>query len=343
MVRRKLVFSAVVLALVLGGMELGARAVEPRLTKRVLPLPFPLPAHDHAFEKRVEDARRAAGDAVPLVVDESAGWTLPPRRTDRYGGAVMRTNALGMRGPDWPAPAPDEVRLLTFGDSSIFGLGVMETQVFSSVAAEALSARWGRTVNGVIGGIPGYSTGQALALQARVERQIQPRWVVIGTLWSDLLTEASAPAVEPPSTFAGYRVATQLLAPWLATRKVRFLAARGDVSGNGGAARTGLAFYLGNLRALAARAQADGARPAFLILPAPMDFDAAPPPETVTQYRAAMRAVAADVQAPLVDGVALARSRHATLAWWIDQVHPSSLGHRELGTALADALGPLGP
>ncbi len=341
--RRKLAFSAVVLALVLGGVELGARVVEPRLTTRTLPLPFPMPEHDHAFEKRLEDARRAAGAAVPLVYDEPTGWTLPPRRTDRYGDAVMRTNALGMRGPDWPPPAPDELRLLTFGDSSIFGLGVMESQVFSSVAAEALSARWGRTVNGVIGGIPGYSSGQALALQARVEAQLHPSWVVIGTLWSDLLTVKSAPVVERPSTFASYRVATQLLAPWLATRKVRFLAARGDVSGNGTQARTGLELYLRNLRALAARAQSDGARPAFLILPAPMDLDAAPPPETVTQYRAAMRAVASELDAPLVDGVALARSRQATLAWWIDQVHPSSLGHKELGNALAEVLAPLGP
>ena len=341
--RRKLAFSVVVVGLVLAGLELAARAVEPRFSTRTLPLPFPMPTHDHAFEKRVEEARRAAGDSVPLVFDESAGWTLPPHRTDRYGDAVMRTNALGMRGPDWPPPAPDEVRLLTFGDSSIYGQGVTEAQVFSSVAAQALADRWKRPVTGIIGGIPGYTTGQALALQARVEARLQPRWVVIGTLWSDLLAVQSAPVVERPSALASYRVAAQLLAPWLATRKVRFLAAREDVSGNGVQARTGLTLYLRNLRALAARATADGARPAFLILPAPMDLDAAPPPETVTQYRAAMRAVATEVGAPLVDGVALARRRNATLAWWTDQVHPSSLGHRELGEALAEALAPLGP
>ena len=182
----------------------------------------------------------------------------------------------------------------------------MESQVFSSVAATELSTRWNRTVNGVIGGIPGYSTGQALGLQARVEPGIKPTWVVIGALWSDALSRDTAPTVSAPSRFATYRVATLLLSPWLTTQRVRFLSSRDDVSKPGDPARTGTDQYVINLRALAAKAKTDGARPAFLLLPAPMDLDAAAPPENVSTYRAAMRAVAAELDAPLVDGVALA-------------------------------------
>lgn len=341
--KRRLLYSLVMLLVALGLVEAAARAVEPGLTTRTLPLPFPMPDHDHEFEQRIETARRTAGDAVPLVYDESSGWKLPPSRTERYGATVMRYNALGMRGPDWPPPAPGEVRLFTLGDSSIFGLGVMESQVFSSVAATELSTRWGRTVNGVIGGIPGFSTGQALGLQAHVEAAIGPSWVVIGALWSDVLSRDTAPTLSAPSRSATYRVATLLLSPWLTTQRVRFLNTRADVSKPGDPARTGIDAYVANLRALAARATADGARPAFLILPAPMDLDSAAPPENVSSYRAAMRAVAAELNAPLVDGVALAKARGATLAWWSDQVHPSSLGHRELGMALADVLAPFGP
>ena len=219
----------------------------------------------------------------------------------------------------------------------------MESQVFSSVAATELSSRWNRTVVGVIGGIPGYSTGQAMGLQLQVEAKIAPSWVVIGALWSDVLSHTTAPTLSAPSHFATYRVATLLLSPWLTTQRVRFLNTRADVSKPGDAARTGINQYIANLRALAARAKADGARPAFLILPAPMDLDSAAPPENVSSYRAAMRAIAAELDAPLVDGVALAKAHGATLAWWSDQVHPSSLGHRELGMALADALAGVGP
>lgn len=341
--KRRLLFASVTLALALGAIEAAARAIEPGLTTRTLPLPFPLPTQDRVFEQQVLKAHQAAGSAVPLVHDDSSGWTLPPARTERYGDTIMRYNALGMRGPDWPPPAPGEVRIFTLGDSSIFGLGVMESQVFSSVAATELATRWGRTVNGVIGGIPGFTSQQALALQSRVEAGIHPSWVVIGTLWSDTLSRGTAPTVRAPSPFATYRVATLLLAPWLTAQHVRFLNSRDDISKAGDPARTGLDQYVINLRALAAHARADGARPAFLLLPAPMDLDTAAPPETVSTYRAAMRAVAADLGAPLVDGVALAKAHGATLAWWSDQVHPSSLGHKELGLALADALAPLGP
>jgi lysophospholipase L1-like esterase len=340
--RRRLLFTLVAVALVFGALEGLCRALEPGLTEGTIPMPFP-GTRTREFDARITEAREAAGSAVPLVYDESSGWTLPPSRTEAFGATVMRYNALGMRGPDWPPPKPGEVRILSLGDSSIFGLGVMESQVFNAVAAEELAARWTRDVVGVIGGIPGFTTTQALSLQARVEAGIGPSWVVIGCLWSDVLHPGTAPEIAAPSPFATYRVARLFLAPWLTTQKVRFLDSRADVSTPGGEARTGLDRYAANLRALAERALADGAKPAFLLLPAPLDLDAAAPPENVSTYRAAMRGVAAAMNAPLVDGVALAKERGATLAWWSDQVHPSSLGHRELGLALAEALAPIGP
>ena len=341
---RRIGFATVVVACVAVFVEGAARWVEPGLSTRTLPLPLPTRERDPAFEAALSEARRASGGAVPLVHDESAGWTLPPNRTERYGETVMRFNALGMRGPDWgPAPA-GTVRIFTLGDSSIMGLGVMEEQVFSSVAATALQEAWGVPVEAVIGGIPGYTSAQALELQAKVQARLAPQWVVLGCLWSDLVRQGLAPRVTPPSRWATYRVGVLLLSPWLTARKVKFLDQEGDVGDLGDASsRVGLRQYRHNLELLAERATAAGARPAFVLLPAPMDLDAAVPPETVVAYRATMRSVAAELGAPLVDGEALVHRRGATLAWWDDQVHPSALGHRELGTALAEALAPHRP
>lgn len=342
-VLRKLLFTVVLVGGFFGGLELAARKVEPGLRARTMPLPFPNHQRDVVFEQKVAAAQREAGAALPMVRTEFGGWTLPPSRTEAYGATVMRFNALGMRGPDYGAKAPGEVRILSWGDSSILGLGVMETQVFTAVAASHLSETWGRPVVQVIGGIPGYTTTQSLQLQARVEAGLAPDWVVIGNLWSDVLQSNTAPTVGEASPFATYRVATILLAPWLATRKVRFLDQTSDLSDAGHSARTPLTDYGHNLQTLAAKAKADGAKVAFLMLPAPLDLDEGALPDVIVTYRAAMRKVAADLGAPLVDGPQLAHDHHATLAWWSDQVHPSTLGHQELGVALAEALGPVGP
>lgn len=343
-VLRRMMFATAVVAAVAVLVEMAARFAEPGLSARTLPLPLPSRTRDPAFEAALAEARRDSGGAVPLVFDESAGWTLPPNRTERYGETVMRFNALGMRGPDWGPAAAGSVRILTLGDSSIMGLGVMEDQVFSSVAATALSTTWGVPVEAVIGGIPGHTSAQALELQGRVQARLAPQWVVLGCLWSDLVRQGLAPRITPPSRWATYRVGVLLLSPWLTARKVKFLDQKGDVGDLGDASsRVGLREYRRNLILLAERAKAGGARPAFLLLPAPMDLDAAVPPETVVAYRATMRSVAAELGAPLVDGEALVDARSATLAWWDDQVHPSALGHKELGVALAEALAPHRP
>lgn len=333
---RRLMFALVATALALGALEGAARLAEPRLPE-TMPLPFPM-AKDPAFEKKLVEARRRAGDAVPLVANEWGSWSVAPKSTEQYGNTTMRFNSLGIRGPEVTPRAADEQRLFTLGDSSILGLGVMETQVFSSVAAAALAERCGCTWSAVIGGIPGYSTGQALELQARIQVTVAPTWVVIGALWSDVLRDITVPRTRTKSRFALYRVGLWALAPWLPAGTVRFLDSRDDISDAAHPARTPLGAYATNLDTLADRAEAAGARVAFLILPAPLDLDRELPPEAVRRYRDAMRTVAEAHGAPLVDGPALAAARGATLAWWDDQVHPSSLGHQQLGLALADAI-----
>ncbi|MDP7113714.1 MAG: hypothetical protein QGH45_17230, partial [Myxococcota bacterium] len=140
---------------------------------------------------------------------------------------------------------------------------------------------------------------------------------------------------------ATYRVLARWLAPWTRPRKVRWIASRGDVGGppdHPAGSRIDLAAYVANLRAIAAESQRIGARTAFVVLPAPLDFDEVLPPPSVAEYREGMRLVAAEVGGPLVDGPVLFGDLGLGVEGFLDKVHPAVAGHAALGTALAEGL-----
>jgi lysophospholipase L1-like esterase len=69
-----------------------------------------------------------------------------------------------------------------------------------------------------------------------------------------------------------------------------------------------------------------------------MDLDLGLPPETVLEYRQALRLVGAEAGATVIDGPAYFQSNGATIGHFLDQVHPSDAGHALLGAAVAEAL-----
>jgi len=144
----------------------------------------------------------------------------------------------------------------------------------------------------------------------------------------------------PLRQLALYRAARRLLAPWLRTRKVKWIDTQDDVGSDPGGAssRVSLPQYMKNLRSIVEAIQALGANPILLALPAPMDFDTVPVPETVLEYREAMRIVAQEKSAHFVDGPDLFQQADAGIAWFLDQVHPNPHGHKILGQALADVM-----
>jgi lysophospholipase L1-like esterase len=341
-------FLYALLATLLGcaAIEALARVVEPWVTPPAATLPTPAPGPvPAAFETRMR-ADRSRMQVLPMVASEREGWALAPHEVRQEGSITIRVNSLGLRGPELGPPARDEVRILTVGDSSIFGLGVPEVYVFSTVAAAKLAATWARPVTPVIGGIPGYDSGQSRSQLEVIGPQVAPRWVVIANLWSDLYrVDPDHPlrsAVEPARALATWRVLRIGLAPWLLTRKVGW-AERRESIGDEGTTRVSLADYVANLEAMVATTRSSGARPVFLVLPAPLDIDPAPVPETVAAFRLAMTRVAQRAGAPVLDGPALFRAHHVGLGYWNDQVHPSAEGHAVLGEGLAALLGPLGP
>ncbi len=360
---RKVLFSAMATVLVLLVIEGVCRLIEPRFFpyRRSVPIAAPAAPGADALREKLAAARDKAPEdlprhmPIPLAENPETGWGLEPNSRFDLEGVSIRANSLGLRGDEIPPLERGEVRLFTLGDSSIYGDGVLE-EVFSSVAAALLGKAWGRKVVGLIGAVPGHDSGQSLKTLKRLGRKVDPTWVVIGNLWSDVYRADGAHPIAddlsylPPVKqrlrgYATYRILWQLLSPWLATQQVRWIQSREDVGRleGGVGTRVPLEEYIANLRAMVAEARALGARVAFLILPAPMDFDKVPPPITVQKYRYAMRSLAEKLGAPLVDGPAVFKAAHAPMTCFLDQVHPSAQGHQLLGKALAEALLKVGP
>jgi lysophospholipase L1-like esterase len=331
-------------------LETAARIVEAATPDRTLPTPAD--PFDRQFVRDLRDRRAEAGEDVRMIAEDPRAWALSPESTVCMGGLVpLRINRMGMRGPELGPRVEDEVRLLSLGDSSCFGHGVAEERVMTEIAAAELGDRWDRPVRSVNGCVPGYDSAQSLATLERFGAHVEPDWVVLTCLWSDLYAPgregdpraAGGPLAGALDHAATYRVLARWLAPWIRPRKVRWIASRGDVGGptdhpGGPGARIELAAYVANLRAIAAESLRLGARTAFVVLPAPLDLDEVPPPPSVDEYREGMRLVAAEVGEPLVDGPVVFGDLGLGVEGFLDKVHPAVAGHAALGVALAGAL-----
>ncbi|MEE2750471.1 MAG: sulfatase-like hydrolase/transferase [Myxococcota bacterium] len=107
-------------------------------------------------------------------------WTLRRDMTEQFG-APTRVKEQGLRAVQTTG-AP--LKILTLGDSSIFGHALAEQDTLHAHLKAALGER-GVEVDVLCGAIPGYSTEQTLRLLDEVGWDLKPDLIVIGTLWSD--------------------------------------------------------------------------------------------------------------------------------------------------------------
>ena len=84
----------------------------------------------------------------------------------------IRTNSLGIRGPEVPRKSSDEIRILTVGDSFTLGIQVAEDETAGAQLAARLSSAWGREVTTWNAGVDGYGTDQATELARQLAREI---------------------------------------------------------------------------------------------------------------------------------------------------------------------------
>ena len=100
----------------------------------------------------------------------------------REQGVTVTINSLGIRGKEITIPKPDGIRrFITTGDSSVFGFGVEDQEVFSAVASQQL----GYKAEDLNGAIPGYSSFQSINLLHLRALKTEPDLFVIGNIWSD--------------------------------------------------------------------------------------------------------------------------------------------------------------
>lgn len=146
---RKLAYSLVAVALFLGLGEGAARLWELWLGGDRLPNP--------SFEGCQEGviclpgaARLPRRDPRAIVMVERAGtgWGFEPGSQLVHGNVSIFINSVGLRGPELPdAKAPVEQRLLSLGDSTVYGYGVRDEQVFGQVAAASLAGSLAATAH----------------------------------------------------------------------------------------------------------------------------------------------------------------------------------------------------
>ncbi len=122
------------------------------------------------------------------------GYALTPHaqrtvETDDYTYRIQ-TNSVGFRTREIAPPEPNQRRLLLFGDSMFFGVGLDEERTLAG-QLEHMSAAAGQPVTVYNYAMMGFSTVQALIAAHTFAPQLQPDHMVLGIfLANDLLPNA---------------------------------------------------------------------------------------------------------------------------------------------------------
>jgi lysophospholipase L1-like esterase len=123
-------------------------------------------------------------------------YELAPNVDKEMRGMRVRTNSLGMRGPEpLPRATPGLLRLLALGDSITFGYRVAEDEAWPEQLEAALAADpvcEGRTVDVLNLSCSGYTTEQEARLYGHRAPELDPDVVVLGYYFND-------PDIEPTS------------------------------------------------------------------------------------------------------------------------------------------------
>jgi hypothetical protein len=292
------------------------------------------------------------GDAVKGSVllngDPWLLWSLAPGDHEEVGVPV-HVNALGMRDRDRGAKAGP--RALALGDSSVYGFGVRDEQVFTALLEHRTAAEF------VNAAVPGYSTFQALNLLDMRGWALSPDVLVVGTLWSDNNFDSFTDR-DLLASYAGWQASSvrslrmgleaSALFRWLdwtvrvAPQGARARKVGWQVGGDDprtGSRRVDIRSYAANLDSMCARMYARGGGVVFLVLANREDVEPLSADPAWAPYRRVMRETAARWGAAIAEAPsAFQASGRSADALFLDQMHPTPLGHQILADAVGAAL-----
>jgi lysophospholipase L1-like esterase len=134
-----------------------------------------------------------AGNWEEMIGDRNTLWKMRSNYViPSPHGPPTRINAVGLRDSLLPltagghAKAANERRILTTGDSSVYGWGVPTGQTFQEVLEQKLKAQWPTYHFEVINmGVPGYSTEQSLRQLSELGQGYSPDLLVVSNVFSD--------------------------------------------------------------------------------------------------------------------------------------------------------------
>lgn len=310
---RRLLFALLPLLVLIVGAESLARRLEPR-----------------------------AGPTPMMVPHPTRIWGLSPGQY-RMEGVTVEMDADGMRVVP---PSHALRRVLTVGDSSIFGHGLPDEGTLHLQLARALSTR-GVEAEVLCGGVPGYSTEQTLKLMEEWGWAKAPSLVILGGMWSDAQAEQFIDRVwlahlaSPRGRLEGlvaksavYRSVRRRLKPELPEALPVGWVREPTPQRH---PRVSPEDYAENLERLAAEARSRDVGLAVLTpchrqrlrgTPAPWD-----------RYAQAMRAFATTHSLPYVDACEVMRESGLTPdELFLDALHPTAEANRRYAEALSSAL-----
>lgn len=319
----------------------------------------------------------ATGTWPEMQADARYLWKLTPGYVIRSGdGSTTTVGPLGLRDTFVPhAKAANEVRILTTGDSSVYGWGVPDGRTYQEELERRLQTQFPQLRIEVINlGIPGYSTVQTLRLLEDVGWALQPDLLIVSNIFSDCNIDAfqdskALSLVTPPTAGVGatlrqsrtYCSAWNVYANQYATsnqernrvlmpgvpRDMRWLERVDEYID---LSRVPLQEYLDNIAEIQAQATAHGAK--MVLAPLAQEWDVGrwtirgmpkPKPGQVlpwAPYREALAAYATRANVPHVPLYeAFARvpaERQGRL--FNDPIHPSVDGAAVMAATLYDAL-----
>lgn len=294
---------------------------------------------------------RETGEVTGDILLDGNPWLLWELRVGARleHGVTVHVNRAGFRDRErGPKTRP---RALALGDSSVYGFGVRDEEVFTSVLEERVDADF------VNAAAPGYSTFQSINLLDMRGWSLDPDLLIVANLWSDNNFDSFVDK-ELLASYAGWSgsragAVRALLGyshlfrglDWTLRVAPRGEAARkvgwqlGDVDPRGGRRRVAIEDYAANLEALCERMRARGGGVVFLMLANREDLRPRAGRPAWAPYREVMADTARRHGAPLVDAPAAFRASGLSRdRLFLDQMHPAPEGHALLAEAVAAEL-----